>query len=365
MFRKLRPLVFILVLIIFLNSQAVYATQSERRIKVGISSFSPFIILSEQEPKGLSIDFWHALTREIGLDFEFVECRGVADKLKRLQEGSIDIAIGGITITEERESRFDFTHPVYHTGLDILIPRVETRPLLGLFSSLFKGQKFVIFGALIVLIIIGGHIIWIVERSSKHRTTSFHRNYFPGVFDGMYWALITASTIGYGDKVPKRWVGRILAAIIIIIFLPLFGYFIAQLSSDLTLQSLKVNINGPEDLRGRRVAVVGGTTSYEYMKKERAYVEAFATVEDAIEALLTEAVDAVVYDSPNLLFYANGEGAGKVTVVGKIFEPQDYGLALPQGSPLREKINRSILTLMESDELQITITKWLGNKGIQ
>jgi polar amino acid transport system substrate-binding protein len=154
-----------------------------------------------------------------------------------------------------------------------------------------------------------------------------------------------------------------LAAIIIIIFLPLFAYFIAQLSSDLTMQSLKANINGPEDLRGRRVAVVGGTTSYEYMRKERAYIDTFPTVEDAYDALLKGTVDAVVYDATNLLFYANNEGKGKVVVVGKIFEPQDYGLAIPQGSPLREKINRAILNLVENDELGRTFAKWLGPAG--
>ena len=41
-------------------------------------------------------------------------------------------------------------------------------------------------------------------------------------------------------------------------------------------------------------------------------------------------------------------------MVGKIFEPQDYGLALPKGSQLREKINRAILKLMESDEFERT-----------
>jgi ABC-type amino acid transport substrate-binding protein len=363
MFRKQMTGVFILGFVLFLNCQAVYAAQSETRIKVGISPFSPFVILSEEEPTGLSIDFWQALSRETGLDFEFVKYKGVADKLKHLQKGSIDIAIGGITITEKREVMFDFTHPVYHTGLDILIPKVGNPTLGGLISSLFKGHKSVLFAGLMILIFIAGHIIWIVERSSKNRATSFHRKYVPGVFEGMYWALITASTIGYGDKVPQRWIGRVLAAIIIIIFLPLFGYFIAQLSSDLTMQSLKANINGPEDLQGRRVAVVGGTTSYEYMKKERAYIESFDTVEDAYDALLNETVDAVVYDAPSLLFYANGEGKGKVNVVGKIFDPQDYGLALPQGSPLRENFNRAILTLKESDELALMVRRWLGPAG--
>ena len=72
-------------------------------------------------------------------------------------------------------------------------------------------------------------------------------------------------------------------------------------------------------------------------------------------------VEAVVYDAPNLLYFTKGEGQGKVRAVGKIFEPQDYGLALPQGSPLREEVNRAILQLIESGELERIKNKWFGS----
>jgi ABC-type amino acid transport substrate-binding protein len=317
-------------------------------------------MVSGEKPAGVSIETWQILAQELSIEYEFVKYKGVADKLQGLKDGKIDIAIGGITITEEREKLFDFTHPIYHTGLDILIPKTARTTFIGLIPSLFKRNKIVLFGGLLILIVISGHIIWIVERSSKKTATSFHHKYFPGVFEGMYWALITASTIGYGDKVPKRWIGRILTAIIIIIFLPLFGFFIAQLSSDLTMQNFKANINGPEDLWGRRVAVVRGTTSYDYMKKGHADINAYDKVGDTFEDLLNGSVDAVVYDAPNLLYYANDQGSGKVMVVGKLFELQDYGLALPQGSPLREKFNRAILLLIESDNLEQIRTKWFG-----
>jgi ABC-type amino acid transport substrate-binding protein len=150
----------------------------------------------------------------------------------------------------------------------------------------------------------------------------------------MYWTLITVSTIGYGDKVPKKWAGRILACILILLFLPLFGYFIAQLSSDLTMHSLRVNINGPEDLVGRRVGVVSGTTSDEYMSEQHAVIYKFNKIEYAFKSLLEGLLDAVVYDAPNLLYYAHREGKGKVKVVGKLFDLQDYGVALRRGSDL-------------------------------
>jgi len=349
-------------LMVILGGWTVDAAQPDSKLKVGISPFSPFAILTGEEPTGASIDFWQQIALKLNVEYEFVECTGVADKLKRLKEGRIDIAIGGITITKEREEIFDFTHAQFRTGLDILILRSENHSAISFISHLFTKNKLMVLAGVLLLVVIAGHIIWLVERSSKRTTTSFHQKYFPGVFEGMYWALVTASTVGYGDKVPKRWVGRILTGFLIILFLPIFGYFIAQLSSDLTLRNLKHHITGPEDLVGRQVAVVRGTTSQEYMEKQRSYIYAFDNVKNAYAALLAETVAAVVYDAPNLLYYANGEGKGKVMVVGKIFAPQDYAMALPQGSRWREKINRAILALMESGETRHIRSKWFGSE---
>ena len=356
-----KVIVLAIGLILFIHTWPVSASESERVLKVGISPFSPFVMLSEDDPPiGCSIDFWKKIAELLETRYEFVECTGVADKLKKLAQGEIDVAIGGITITEERETQFDFTQPTFRSGLDILI-RADRHPgILTLVVSLFEKNKLIIFLVLFLLIIIAGHLIWLAERSDKKWTTKFHRNYFPGVLDGMYWALVTASTVGYGDFVPKKWIGKALSGILIIIFLPLFGFLIASLSSDLTLYNLKIDIQGPEDLIGKRVGVIKGTTSDEYMHE--AFSEIFK-FEDAIQmykALEVDAVDALVYDAPVLRFYANTKGKGRVEVVGKLFDRQYYGFAVQQGSPLREEINRDLLALEESGEYAVILEKWFG-----
>jgi len=65
------------------------------------------------------------------------------------------------------------------------------------------------------------------------------------------------------------------------------------------------------------------------MKNERAYLEVYDMEPDAFNALRQGEVEVVVYDAPNLLYYANNEGKGLVSLVGKIFEPQDCVLAFP------------------------------------
>jgi polar amino acid transport system substrate-binding protein len=360
MVRNLRTVTLCLTGMLVSLWHPVFAGTEQPAIRVGISPFSPFVIFTEgAPPSGISIDAWKTISTSLG-PTTFVRCTGVADKLKKLQDGQIDVAIGGITITKERESRFDFSHPLYHTGLDILVPRQDRFTFLALIASLFTGQKLVFFAWLLFLVIVAGHIIWLVERSSPKKRTRFQRNYFPGVFEGMYWALVTASTVGYGDKVPKRWAGRILTGILIVLFLPLSAFFIAQVSSDLTLKSIQSSISGLEDLWGKRVGVVRGTTSYDFMKHERAHLFAFRTAASAYDALDRDALDAVVYDAPALLYYANGAGRGKVKVVGKLFAPQDYGIALPQGSHLRESINRQILATLESGQIEEILTNWFG-----
>ena len=73
-------------------------------------------------------------------------------------------------------------------------------------------------------------------------------------------------------------------------------------------------------------------------------------------------LDAVVYDAPNLLYYANEEGKGKVKVVGKPFARQEYGIALPLGRALRKRINLAYLALIESGELETIRARWFGHE---
>ena len=70
------------------------------------------------------------------------------------------------------------------------------------------------------------------------------------------------------------------------------------------------------------VAVVDGTADFDCMKSEHSCMDVFEEVGDAIDALLKEKTEAMVWDAPDLLDYAKREGIFKVAVIRKIFEPQ-------------------------------------------
>jgi voltage-gated potassium channel len=60
---------------------------------------------------------------------------------------------------------------------------------------------------------------------------------FPTVFDGIWWAIITASTVGYGDYVPQSPFGRITAVTLILLGAGFVStYFITLASTAVTRQ---------------------------------------------------------------------------------------------------------------------------------
>src|SRR5262249_50551049 len=121
--------------------------------------------------------------------------------------------------------------------------------------------------------------------------------------------------------------------------------------------------NGPEDLPGKKVASVRGSTSVEYLKQHRIDVAEFSNVEEALEALRHEEIDAIVYDAPILLFYASHDGSGKVQPAGSIFRRESYGIVFPTGSGYRNQANEVLLNIKEDGTYDRLYRKWFGGSS--
>ncbi len=326
-------------------------------LRVGISPFAPFVI-EGQPPSGYSIDLWQRIAEASEWEFSYVGSVGVQDKLQMLTSGEIDVAIGGITMTRDREEAVDFALPSANAGIGILVRADDDDATLwsALVTVLEKSTSRLAF-AFILLIVISGHLIWIAERGAD----MFSDRYVPGVFEGMYWAIVTASTVGYGDKAPVNWAGRVLAGLVIVVSLPMFALFTAELASVFTVQGLHSQIRGPQDLEARIVGVVAGTASATYAAQLGLRIVEDEDVDKLYAALESREVDAVVYDAPNLQHYARTRGKGRVTLAGPAFRNQAVGMAVPTGSPLREHVNRVILDLDASGDLAALRARWLGS----
>ena len=60
------------------------------------------------------------------------------------------------------------------------------------------------------------------------------------------------------------------------------------------------------------------------------------------------------------MFLLNQSERQSLKLVGPIFESFDYGLGLPNGSPLRERLNTAILQMREDGTFERIREQWLG-----
>lgn len=69
---------------------------------------------------GFSIELWNDIAKRLGWSTEYVDVGSVGGQLSAVASGQADVAIGGISLTADRERSFDFSHPTLDAGLQII-----------------------------------------------------------------------------------------------------------------------------------------------------------------------------------------------------------------------------------------------------
>ena len=360
--KQVAVLVALVTLLLILPSASALKSQgaSDPVLKVVIKPLEPFVMGSGSDLQGFSIDLWREIADRLQLKYKFVEVSTVNDQLAAVENGSADIAIAGISITAEREGVVDFSYPYFNAGLQIMTRSQTDISLSQIISNLFSPGILQIVALFAVVILTGGHLIWLAERRSNPK---FPRPYFRGVIEGMWWSSVMVVTANMADEAPRSAISRLVSLVWLLIGVLLIANFTASVTATVTVNHLENVINDVNDLNGRQVLTVKGSTADEYLQRIGIHAATVSTIDDAYPLLEAGKTDAIVYDAPVLRYYEARSGSGKVKVVGTIFNPEDYGIALPNDSPLRENINRTILMLKEDGTYQRIYEFWFGNSS--
>jgi ABC-type amino acid transport substrate-binding protein len=333
-------------------------SQANAPLRVATRVLEPLVVQQGDRLTGFSIDFWQDVANRIGMRYEFVVLDSVTAMLDSLDAGDADAAIAAISMTPEREQRYDFSHMYLQSGLQIMTP-IQSASWLDNMRTISWGDVLSAVGFVALLIVIIAHVIWLIERG---RNPEFPKDYLRGVGEGIWWAVVTVVTVGYGDRTPKRTLGRIVAMGWMFAGIFLIAQLTATITSRLTVESLQGQINGLNDLPGKRVVTVANTTADQFLSANAVAHTTVPQISDAYAQLERGQADAVVFDAPILNYYASNAGKGKVRMAGEMFKPELYGIALPLGSPHREAINRAILEIFTDGTYQALTQRWFGTQ---
>ena len=334
---------------------------SEKTLRVGTRHVPPFAIRStDGQWSGISIDLWREIADEMKWKYEFVDMdlKEMLSDLSKENDRDVDIVVGALTVTAEREASFDFTHAFHTSGLGMAVKPEKSGPVLELLGQVFTGPVLRVLGAIFAATFVLGILIYFLER--RKNVEHFEEGVFNGILSGIWWAVVTMTTVGYGDKVPRSILGRLVALVWMLSGIVLIAIFTAVVTSSLTVNKLQHNLEGPEDLPSVRVATVANSTSADYLHRRRVVFEEYDEVREALDSLAGGTSDVVVYDLPILKYVTYKDYKGDLQPLDHLFERQDYAFGLPSGSPLREPCNRVLLRVISEDRWQSRLKRYLG-----
>lgn len=310
---------------------------------------------------GISIDLWREITARSSWEADddsivFVEM-DLAPLIDSIEARAVDLGVAAFTVTREREQRVDFSYPFFNSGLSIAVPFQGGAPILGVARALFSRTFITVVGALFLILLLSGALVWFFER---RRNPEQFGNGVRGLGAGVWWSAVTMTTVGYGDKSPQTGGGRAVALIWMFTSVIIISAFTAGIASALTVGVLRSDIGGPDDLIGRSVGTVAGSTAEVYAGQAGFLVRSYGTLREALDALVTAELVAVVYDRPLLRFMVKQDYPGQVRVLPLSLEQQNYAIMVPEGSPFLEELNQALLGAIEAGVLDNIVNRYLG-----
>lgn len=347
--------------------------QSET-LKIGIKPSEPWVMYDQniseanRKPIGFSIDLWNKIASELNVKTQWVYFDSVPDLISATKQNSVDASISAVTVTSAREAEIDFSNSMYELGLQVMVDAEKSSAsvleLMGKeISKMMTTEAIMMF---FLFLFITMHLRWFVDKRDPD-SDLFSKNYLRGIVDSFWWGITMLIT---WETPPSKGLARTIDLMWHIVGILAVSILTAIVTSALTAQAIGGSIRSEKDLVGKYVAAVATDAPREYVEKIGANVVPIKTLEEGIALLRSGKVDALVHDGPRLVYlanqYNNKEKKKVLNVAPFSFNPQNYGIVFPTRSDLKERVDRALLKLRETNGLEKSFhqelkEKWLKN----
>jgi polar amino acid transport system substrate-binding protein len=297
---------------------------------------------------------WEQVGRDMGLSWNYVEYplgRMLENITSTDKSGMPDVGISCTSVTAEREELIDFSHSFNETYTAIAV-REKTlwSAVTGFFSSPRVVKAILIILGIAALI---GAIFFVLEHRINKKLfstqTGLGRILEPFIIGLMF---VTNGPIRFYRF--KTLSARVLSTVLTLSSTFFIASITAVLASSFTLNAMQTDVRTLDDLRSLHVGALSASTSSAFLSANGIKHETRPNLDALVNDLDAGLLEAIVSDAAFLQYRINqGKQQGKfknLTVLPYELEAQNYAFILAEDSPLRERINRALLTVrMESE----------------
>uniref|UniRef100_A0A9J8CEB3 Glutamate receptor n=1 Tax=Cyprinus carpio carpio TaxID=630221 RepID=A0A9J8CEB3_CYPCA len=340
--------------------------------------------------KGFCIDILKKLSRNIKFSYDlYLVTNGKHGKLVRgIWNGMIgevfykraDMAIGSLTINEERSEIIDFSVPFVETGISVMVARSNGTVSPSAFLEPYSPAVWVMMFVMCLTVV--AVTVFVFEYFSP---VGYNRSLVSAKDPGgptftigksvwLLWGIVFNNSVPIEN--PKGTTSKIMVLVWAFFAVIFLASYTANLAAFMIQEQYIDTVSGLSDKKFQKPqdqyppfrfgTVPNGSTernirsNYPEMHSHMVKYNQKG-VEDALNSLKTGKLDAFIYDAAVLNYMAGkDEGCKLVTIgSGKVFATTGYGIALQKESRWKRPIDLALLQFLADGDTQKLQTVWL------
>ncbi|XP_073670322.1 glutamate receptor ionotropic, NMDA 2B-like isoform X2 [Paramisgurnus dabryanus] len=290
------------------------------------------------------------------------------------------MAVGSLTINEERSEVIDFSVPFIETGISVMVSRSNGTVSPSAFLEPFSADVWVMM--FVMLLIVSAVAVFIFEYFSP---VGYNRCLADGREPGgpsftigkaiwLLWGLVFNNSVPVQN--PKGTTSKIMVSVWAFFAVIFLASYTANLAAFMIQEEYVDQVTGLSDKKFQHPndytppfrfgTVPNGSTERNIRnnyKEMHAYMTSFhqKNVNDALQSLKTGKLDAFIYDAAVLNYMAGRDEGCKLVTIGSgyIFATTGYGIAIQKDSGWKRAVDLAILQLFGDGEMEELEALWL------
>ncbi|CAL8311385.1 unnamed protein product [Arctogadus glacialis] len=312
-------------------------------------------------------------------------CKGFCiDILKKIAKTVVlknaHMAVGSLTINEERSEVIDFSVPFIETGISVMVSRSNGTVSPSAFLEPFSADVWVMM--FVMLLLVSAMAVFIFEYLSPvgyNRCLADGRephgpSFTIGKAIWLLWGLVFNNSVPVQN--PKGTTSKIMVSVWAFFAVIFLASYTANLAAFMIQEEYVDQVTGLSDKKFQRPndfsppfrfgTVPNGSTERNIRNnypEMHGYMVKFhqRNVNDALQSLKTGKLDAFIYDAAVLNYMAGRDEGCKLVTIGSgyIFATTGYGIAIQKESMWKRHVDLAILQLFGDGEMEELEAMWL------
>ncbi|WP_019217281.1 transporter substrate-binding domain-containing protein [Legionella tunisiensis] len=333
---------------------------AQRPIRVAAVNEAPFVISKDKLLTGLAVDIFKFIAETQHWHYQIILVSEDIDAaIDALAAKKFDILIGPVSVTSERITRVDYGRPFFLSEVRLAF-NTHSVSALDTFYNLFKAIPLLLVGLVVLGFFLISNLIWLAEKSVNEEMP---KEYVRGTFFSL-WVFISHFLKGGMFYRPKTAAARVAITFWFIVALSFYLIVTSTYTAYMTAKIVSAiePIHDISDLRGKKLAYIKGEMYIKYIKAINADPIPKVDLVAAIDALQKQEVFGVVEDALLLSTVIDASNFKDLTISSFKFNSDELGFAYTQNSPIRNIMDRMIVTMQDTGEMETLCKLYLGNK---